>query len=110
MSNIICPSCDGRKGGMAFVCGPGSDGMRWMPCSTCKGTGEITVAHLERIRQSKPMRADRVSRRVTLHEEAKRLGCNMGEWSRIEAGGEPETEAGARALAARLQELQSAGA
>jgi hypothetical protein len=98
---VTCPSCKGRKGGDALVCGPGVSGMRWMPCSTCKATGEVTPEHVARIEYGRLMRQDRFRRRLTQREEASRLGCGLGEWSRIEHGDEPETEEGRQALAAR---------
>jgi hypothetical protein len=101
---ITCPSCKGRKGGQAMVCGPNVHGMRWMPCSTCKATGQVTEAHLARIEYGRLMRQDRIRRHMTMREEAARLGCGIGEWSRIEHGDEPETEEGRRALELRRGE------
>lgn len=45
------------------------------------------------------------ARRMTLREEAKQLGLDFGEWSRIEYGREPETEAGRAAWEQRLREI-----
>lgn len=104
MEMLTCPSCKGRKGGTAFVCGPGSDGMRWMACSTCKGSGEVAEEHAARIQYGRLMVADRRRRNLTLREEAARLGVSFGEWSRIENGGEPETDEGRRALETRRGE------
>lgn len=101
----ICPRCNGQKGGKAFMCGPGSCGLAWADCSTCKGSGEVTDIGLLRIKQADKMAADRRQRRATLREEAARLGCGLGEWSRIEHGRKPETLAGALALAKRITEL-----
>lgn len=101
---ITCPSCKGSKGGNALVCGPGVSGVRWMPCSTCKATGTVTHAHLVRIEYGRLMCQDRIRRRSTVREEAARLGCGLGEWSRIEHGDEPETEEGRRALGVRRGE------
>lgn len=100
-----CPSCKGNKGGEAFVCGPNVHGLRWTPCSTCNATGEITEEHLARIEYGRLMREDRIRRRLTVREEAKRLGVSsMAEWSGIENGREPETEEGRKALELRRGE------
>jgi hypothetical protein len=104
--NFVCPSCDGRKETFVMACGPKGGWQGYRPCDRCKGTGEITKEHVERIRLGKIMREDRVNaRRVTQREEAARLGCGIGEWSQIEYGKEPETEEGRKALETRLNEL-----
>ena len=92
---MVCPACQGRGESHGIMCGPAGCRTGALRCHTCKGTGEITEDHAARIKLAKRMRRERVdSRRVTLREEASRLGCDLGEWSRIEDGGEPETEAG----------------
>jgi hypothetical protein len=102
---ITCTHCDGRKESLVMACGPKGGYHGMMACSTCKGTGEITEAHGERIKQGKLMREERIERRVVVREEAKRLGVDLGAWSRIEQGGEPQADAERNALALRLEEL-----
>lgn len=67
---MICPRCEGRQGGQAFVCGPNVGGIRWMKCSTCDGSGEITEEYYVRIQEGRRFYADRVARRATVREEA----------------------------------------
>lgn len=99
-----CPSCKGARESRGIACGPAGCAVRTFKCFTCGGSGEITEAHAVRIEYGELMRQDRIRRRVTQREEAARLGCGLGEWSRIEHGGEPETEEGRRALNARREE------
>lgn len=87
------------------MCGPGSGRYGRIPCSTCKESGQITEAQAAMIEQARMLGRDRVDRRMTIREEAARLGCHYAEWSRIEHGREPETEAGQKALRIRLEEL-----
>jgi hypothetical protein len=101
---MICPSCKGARESRGIACGPSGCAVRTFRCFTCHGSGEITEAHAARIEYGELMRHDRIRRRVTQREEAARLGCGVGEWSRIEHGGEPETDEGRRALTARQGE------
>lgn len=106
---IPCPSCHGDgQTGLSFIhyaSGPGRiDRLR---CFTCKGEKQITEEHAARIERGKLMYRERIGRGKTLREDAARLGCDFGEWSRIEHGSEPETEAGRRALETRLSELEA---
>lgn len=102
---ITCPSCKGKGSGWGFMCGPSGDRVGEIPCSRCKRTGEITEEHAQRIEVGNLMHHERIARGVTLREEAKRLGANFGEWSRIEYGSIPETEDGRLAFTKRMQEL-----
>ncbi len=42
---MICPHCQGNKGGMV-IAEPGCR-LLWMPCSYCRGTGEMSDRHAE---------------------------------------------------------------
>jgi hypothetical protein len=101
---IICPSCKGAGQSHGIMCGPAGCRTGALKCSTCDGSGVVTHEHLARIEYGRLMRQDRVRRRLTLREEAARLGCGFAEWSRIECGNEPETKEGRHALAARRGE------
>jgi hypothetical protein len=101
---MICPSCKGAGESRGIACGPGGCDLRAFKCFTCKGAREITDEHAARIEYGRLMSQDRIRRRLTVREEAARLGCGLGEWSRIEHGDEPETEEGRRALASRREE------
>lgn len=60
------------------------------------------------MRVAEIIRQDRIARRLTIRDEGARLKVDFPEWSRIEAGREPETESGKRALAIRYQEMNLA--
>lgn len=108
MRNVTCPSCKGAKESFVMACGPGGGRYGMMSCDRCSGTGEITEEYAERIKLHRRLREDRVNVRcVSQREEAARLGCGVGEWSRIEYGKEPVTEEGRRALAVRLKEISA---
>ena len=85
MSEIICPSCNGAKTTAAIICG---DACRTgqLPCSLCLGKGAITQERQAAYENGKAMRADRVGRRVSLSEEAKRLGISARVLSDLEFG------------------------
>lgn len=103
---MTCPDCNGEKGGNAFACGPSGSGYRWVDCSICKGTGQVTEAHAERYEFGRRMWSERIQERcITLRSEAHRLGVPVVEWSQIEHGAEPKSEAGRAALARRKTEL-----
>jgi hypothetical protein len=101
---MICPSCKGAKESRGIACGPAGCDVRSFKCFTCAGSGEITEEHAARVEYARLMRHDRVRRRLTIREEAARLGCDFAEWSRIEQGSEPETKEGRLALASRRSE------
>ena len=103
---ITCPRCKGKRETHGIACGPGGCQTGAMKCFTCKGEGQITEEHAARITTGEFMRKGRVSRRVTLREEAARLGVGLAEWSHIEQGDEPETEAGRVAYRVRVLELE----
>jgi DnaJ-class molecular chaperone len=100
----VCPHCEGKGESMAFVCGTHCD-YRPIKCSTCGGTGYVTVEQIAMMAEGDTIRKDRIARNLSIREEAKRLKVDFPEWSRIEAGRKPETDAGRNALAARRKEL-----
>jgi ribosome-binding protein aMBF1 (putative translation factor) len=85
-----CPECKGKGcyHSQRFV--NSTSGCRYeegeRECGTCKGTGSITDDHAERIKQGEARRRDRISRDMSLREEAKRLGIKPSELSDIERG------------------------
>ena len=102
---MICPKCEGRKGGIAFVCGGVKSGPQWMPCFTCKGAGEITEAQNELLLLGEAIRKDRMVRDRTAREESTRLKIAFLEYNDIEHGREPRTQAGRDAFELRRKEL-----
>lgn len=83
-----CPVCEGQKGGPGHVNYGGARPceFKWIDCFRCKGTGAIPDEQAAWIEEGKKRRADRVSRDVSLREEAKRLGISSAELSAIEHG------------------------
>lgn len=101
---VTCPDCKGKGDSMAFVCGSRCD-FRAVQCSTCKGSGSVTPERVVFMKEAEVIRKDRMGRDLSIREEAKRLHVDFAEWSRIEGGRFPETEAGKRALEIRRGEL-----
>lgn len=101
---VACPSCRGKGETMGFHCDTRCD-YRASKCYTCDGFGSVTLEDIQRMEIAETIREDRVARRLTIREEGSRLGVDFAEWSRIEAGRIPETDAGRHALAIRLNEL-----
>jgi hypothetical protein len=92
---MICPSCNGAKRLFAFWDGRDKDGKAtsgsgMVNCFTCDGAGEITEEHARRIAAGRARMEARIARRVTLKEEADRLGITPAELSAIESGREPK--------------------
>lgn len=102
---ITCPSCNGRGGGEGFMCGPGNCGYGFISCSLCKKSGQVSEEAAKRYAFGRTMAKERIGRRVASKEEASRLGVDWPEWTRIESGGEPETDAGRAALERRTEEM-----
>ena len=83
---ITCPTCNGAKRNAALLCGGGRCTQAVLDCRTCGGTGEVTEEHAARIAEGERLRHDRIARRVSLREEAKRLGISPVELSHREQG------------------------
>lgn len=90
--NITCPECDGHKQVIGFVCGENVKfNVRQLDCSTCKGTGEITEAHQNAIRQGRVLSELRihVAPYLSQRDAAALLGFDIYGYSRLEHG-DPE--------------------
>lgn len=87
-TNDNCPDCQGRgeHGGMA--CSGGGATLRRVaiPCEVCGGTGTVDAAQRQRYEAGRQQREERLSRRMTLREEAKRRGIKPYDLSRQELG------------------------
>ncbi len=84
---IYCPSCNGRKKQRAHLnYGNGRGEWKDIDCFTCKGIGTVTPEHMALIRDGRKLRQDRISRGVTLRDEAAALGITAVELSRMERG------------------------
>lgn len=101
----VCSSCGGKGYNEGFINARLRHYYGQIKCSDCAGTGQVTEEQAERVRASKPIVLDRRARRVSIREEAARLGVDFAEWSRVEHGRMPETEAGAAAWLRRLEEV-----
>lgn len=86
---ISCPHCKGRGGGPCFI-NRGEDyrthSIEHRACRTCNGFGEVTAEHAERIAEGRALRDGRLSRGVSLMDEAARLGISPARLSAIERG------------------------
>ncbi len=89
MVNRDCPHCNGDKKVFAFLNnGPDyrTHTSTFIDCRTCLGRGVITREHADRIVAGASMREQRVQRRESLRDAAKRLGITAVELNAIERG------------------------
>lgn len=85
-----CPDCSGEGRVFAHINrGPAGSSFGWLNCIRCKATGVVPDEQAAWIEAGKRMRADRLSRDLSLFEEAKRLGIRSSELSAIERGMRP---------------------
>jgi hypothetical protein len=87
---MICSRCAGEGEVRLLVCGT-RDGRvfsawRTHLCLTCGGMGAISDEQWVRQERGRLLREDRIGRRVTLREEASRLGISPQALSKIEWG------------------------
>lgn len=86
---MICPDCNGEKKVFAHVNFGELDprnGFGWIGCSRCEGIGDVPDAQAEWISEGIRRHYDRVSRDVSLREEAQRLGIPVVSLSKMERG------------------------
>ena len=87
-----CPTCKG-KGTVFGHMNNGQDSGKhiWgnMKCFTCKGAGEITQEHADRIEAGQKLYRQRLCSGETLYEAAKRQGLTPAQLSAIETGRAP---------------------
>ena len=77
---ITCPACNGEK-----VIHAAFHDVE-IPCNQCKGTGEVPEEMIAWIERGMEIRDERLSRKVTLRDEAKRLDVGVMTISAIERG------------------------
>ena len=86
-----CANCDGTGKVFGFLkyrdngCTAGQ-----LPCSQCRGSGELSDEQRSRIEDGRRRRDDRVARGLNLRDEARRLGITPAELSDIEWGRAPK--------------------
>jgi DnaJ-class molecular chaperone len=85
-----CPECKGKGKYFSRRLLNTTEGCRYQEgiesCDTCRGEGSISEEHAARIEEGERRRKDRISRRVSLIEEAKVLGISASVLSDIEHG------------------------
>jgi hypothetical protein len=87
---MICPDCEGKKQVHAHLnYGNGRGEWKDIDCFRCKATGEVDDEQALWIVQGKQRRCDRVSRDMSLREEAVRLGIPVVDLSAMERGMKP---------------------
>ncbi len=79
---VDCPTCRGAGEYEVRVC-PGWRS-RIVKCERCKGSRRVTRAEAERVAEGRRRYQDRVSRGVSLRDEAARLGLTPRELADIE--------------------------
>lgn len=85
---IQCPACKGKKQSYVHLNYGGKKPGEWkfVDCWLCDGTGEITPDHADRVAYGEHIREDRKARLRILRDEAKDLGCEAVELSKVENG------------------------
>lgn len=96
MPEFECPECNGD--GRCFVhlntSDPAKHGFQWIDCPRCGGSKLISDVEMAAIIKGRELRNVRVARKMSLREEAKRLGISVVELSRLERGRIGHTEYG----------------
>lgn len=81
---MVCPDCNGKGETAGIVCPPGE--LRYIKCSMCSGTGQLSHVQEKWISDGIALRNDRVKRGLSLREEAQRLGITEYHLSQREHG------------------------
>ena len=84
-----CPGCNGKRTVFGHMnTGPDSSKHKWgdMLCMTCRGSGEITQDHADRIEAGQKLYRKRLNSGETLGEAAARQGMTPAQLSAIEHG------------------------
>jgi hypothetical protein len=82
---MTCPKCHGKGTEWGFAC-PGFSAHEF-PCFCCNGSGNISADQAERMVEGEGARKARIQRRVSLREEATRLGVKPSDLSMWEVFG-----------------------
>lgn len=83
---VQCPQCKGERGFDALVNRGGDCTMERVPCSTCGGEGDMDPGYPARLAAGQVLRDDRLARRESLGEAARRMGVTIMELSDREHG------------------------
>ena len=87
---VPCPGCGGLKEHRGIGCGPSGCKVMSIPCSDCKGVGEMAAADAEALlagrERGRMLREDRIRRGLSLREESRRLGISPVQLSDMERG------------------------
>lgn len=79
-----CPKCHGTGAHSLVTIYVAMNGAR--KCPTCNGEGEISQEVFDAIEAGERLRIDRISRNVSLREEAQKRGLTPRELSDVEHG------------------------
>lgn len=89
---VQCPACDGRKVVPSFVdFGDGPHGeltgrLAMLACETCRGTGSVAEAVVERHERGRELTRLRINYRISYHDLAEGCGLTSAEVSEALAG------------------------
>jgi uncharacterized Zn finger protein len=88
---MTCPDCSGTGYTVALVkyqggCFDGGCLEARLICRRCNESGSVTEQQHEAYKRGKAMREDRRRRRVSMHEEAERLGLSLKDYNDLEHG------------------------
>ena len=85
-TRMACPHCGGRKGSYGFIDPPPGPAPHWIPCTTCYGSGTVTIDVVALASEGKRVRDRRIALGIGLRAGARLLGCDAVTLSDIERG------------------------
>lgn len=85
---MICPACKGNKQNYCHVYyGPGKGGeWKFLDCSRCLGTGEISDEFIPWVTEGERMRSERIAAGQSIHDAAKIAGVDGQTYIKMERG------------------------
>ena len=86
MLKVVCPSCQGAKGGFGIACSDRACRPIERACDFCRGEGQVSAEAGERWRKGRAARDARVKQRLSLFEQAAILGIAPEVLNDIEHG------------------------
>ena len=89
---VVCPHCDGKKGGFGFwdgrdpKTGKRVGGSGFMPCRTCFGTGEVSAKVSEFLQEAERRQEARRADGRSIPDIATEMGVEAGKLRQMYAG------------------------
>lgn len=85
---MICPGCKGKKQNYCHVnYGPGKGGeWKFLDCSRCSGTGEISDEFKPWVEEGERLRAERIAAGKSVHDAASAAGVDGQTYIKMERG------------------------